>query len=97
MTKQTQPWSNKSLYEQARTTIAHLIQRIPQEDIQAVLDDVLTPGEMIEIAERLHLLEMLKAGKTQRYIAELLGISVTTVNRGNRVLQYGTGVIQKYL
>ena len=57
----------------------------------------MTPGEIIDMADRITILQMLNAGKSQREIAELLGISVTTVSRGSRVLQYGKGDIIKYL
>lgn len=68
-----------------------------QEDFPWILEDLLTPSEITEIADRITILQLLKAGKSQRDIAETLSISVTTVSRGNRVLQYGKGNIDKYL
>lgn len=67
------------------------------EDLSGVLDDLLTPAEITEIADRIRLLKMLQEGKTQRTIAEELAISVTTVSRGNRILQYEDNTISKYL
>ena len=67
------------------------------EDLSGVLTDLLTPAEITEIADRIRLLKMLQEGKTQRAIAEELAISVTTVSRGNRILQYEDNTISKYL
>lgn len=68
-----------------------------QEDFSWALEDLLTPSEIVEVADRITILQMLKAGKSQRDIAETLGVSVTTVSRGSRVLQYGKGNIGKFL
>ena len=67
------------------------------EDLSGVLADLLTPAEITEVADRIRLLKMLQEGKTQRAIAEELAISVTTVSRGNRILQYEDNTISKYL
>lgn len=85
------------MYEKSREELAAFLLTIASADMESLLNDLMTPQEMMEMVERLHLLKELKAGKTQRSIAEEMGISVTTVNRGSRVLQFGTGVIQKYV
>ncbi len=68
----------------------------PQE-LSWAIEELMTPGEITDMADRITVLRMLNSGKSQREIAELLGISVTTVSRGSRVLQYGKGNIIKYL
>jgi Trp operon repressor len=68
-----------------------------QQEFSEVLEELMTPGEITDIADRISILRMLESGKSQREIAETLGISVTTVSRGNRVLQYGNRNIIKYL
>lgn len=88
---------SKGLYEKAREELAVFFWTIASSDMEALLNDLMTPQEMMEMVERIHLFRQLKAGKTQRAIAEDMGISVTTVNRGSRVLQFGTGVIEKYV
>jgi Trp operon repressor len=52
-----------------------------------ILEDILTYKELKDITERIQILRLLKQWKTQRNIAEELGISVTTVNRGAKVLK----------
>jgi TrpR family trp operon transcriptional repressor len=66
-------------------------------DFEASLADILTPSEIYDIAERINILKMLKEGISQREIAEKLGISITTVTRGNRILKYDGKAIIKYI
>jgi TrpR-related protein YerC/YecD len=61
------------------------------EEMTVLLDDLLTPQEIEALAERWHIAQALRAGSSQRDIAQKLGVSVTTVSRGSRQLQYGTG------
>lgn len=77
--------------------IASLIRKSYPNDLEWVIIDILTPGEIDEIADRIRILQMLESGKNQREIASELGISVTTVSRGNRVLRYEKKAIEKYL
>lgn len=60
-------------------------------DIQAVFTDLLTPSEVEAIAERWAIVKLLAAGHSQRAVRDKVGCSVTTVTRGNRHLQYGSG------
>jgi TrpR family trp operon transcriptional repressor len=68
-----------------------------RDELEKVLEDLMSPWELVEIAERINIIRSLKEGKTQRVIADDLGISVTTVSRGSRVLKYWRGVIEKYV
>ena len=68
-----------------------------KKDIEWVVEDLLTPAEIVDLADRIRILKMLSDGRSQRDIAEELGISVTTVSRGNRVLQYERKSIHKYI
>jgi len=77
--------------------LSSFLQSISTDELPALLEDLLTPSEINEITERIELLRQLKTGKTQREIASEMGISVTTVSRGNRVLQHGKGIIKKYV
>ena len=77
--------------------VADTLWRIDKKDMDGVVEDLFTPSEIVELAERLKLMQWLKTWKTHRQVAEELGISVTTVSRGSRVLKYGRGVIEKYL
>lgn len=61
------------------------------------LQNILTPQELEEIAQRLQIFKMLHKGISQRTIAEKLGVSIGTVSRGSRELQYGPPGIKKLL
>jgi len=89
--------NSKWFYEKSRNSLAKFLLQIQKNDMEPVLDDLFTPQEIAEIGERIELLKQLQQGKTQRDIAEDLGISVTTVNRWSRILKYGTWSISHYL
>ena len=50
---------------------------------------ILTPRELDKIALRWRLLKLLKAGHSQRRIAEELGVSLCKITRGSRELKRG--------
>ena len=85
------------LPEALKLTTDTLWQIKNKKDLEGVIDDILTPSEIIAIWERIALLKLLKEWKTQREIAEELGISITTVTRGSRILKYDAVAIDKYL
>ena len=60
-----------------------------KDDLDGFLEDMLTPQEIEALDERIKIMHALVAGKTQRQIAEELELSITTVSRGSRILQYG--------
>ncbi len=73
------------LHELAETIIK--IKTLPlAED---VLANILTPAEIDEIVQRLHIFQMLKKGVAQREIATRLGVGIATVGRGSKELKYG--------
>lgn len=59
--------------------------------IERFLQDLLTPAEIQAVVERWAIVQMLATGSTQREVALALDVSVTTVTRGNRQLQHGSG------
>ena len=62
-----------------------------EEDCYRFFEDICTIKEIRDIAQRLEVARMLKAGDTVASIAQRTGASTTTVSRVNRCLQYGTG------
>ena len=61
------------------------------------LKDILTPAELDEISRRWQIVKMLNDGLPQRKIAKKLAVSIGTVSRGSRELQYGSGGFSKAL
>ena len=68
-----------------------------KKQMNLVLQDLFTPQEIVDLSDRILVLQSVKAGKKQRDIAEELWISVTTVNRGSRVMKFGTGEVGKVI
>lgn len=58
-----------------------------REECQNFLDDLLTPGELAEVANRLQMAYFLHKGLTQREVARQLKVAVASVNRANHVLK----------
>jgi TrpR family trp operon transcriptional repressor len=62
-----------------------------------VLSNLLTPQEIEEVALRVQIIKGLKAGQNQRELADRLGVSLGTISRGSRELQYGEKGISEVL
>ncbi len=67
------------------------------KEAEMLLKDMLTPQELDSIAERWELIQMLAEGVPQREVAEELGISISKITRGSRMLQYGSGGFKYFL
>lgn len=61
------------------------------EECSAFFEDVCTIREILDIAQRLEVASMLKAGQSYNEITEKTGVSAATISRINRCLHYGTG------
>lgn len=85
-------------YEKSLKLVTDTLWRAQEMDeFSMLLGELLTPDEITIISDRITILSMLMSGKSQREIAETLGISVTTVTRGNKVLQKRGENITQYL
>lgn len=60
-------------------------------EVEALLDDLCTIGEVQEMSNRIAAARMLAAGSTYNEICEATGLSTATVTRVNRALKYGSG------
>ncbi|PIQ79075.1 transcriptional regulator [Candidatus Peregrinibacteria bacterium CG11_big_fil_rev_8_21_14_0_20_41_10] len=75
--------------KQSLTNLAEFFAKIPDvKTAEAVLPNIFTPSELVELEQRLRIFEMLNANMPQRKIASKLGVSIGTVSRGSRVLKY---------
>jgi len=68
-----------------------------EEEAEKLLTDLLTPKEIESFAERWQLVQALHQGLPQREIAQKLGISISKITRGSRILQYGNGGLEHFL
>lgn len=68
-----------------------------EEEAKLLLDDMLTPQELSSVSERWQLIQELYRGTPQREIAKKLGISISKITRGSRMLQSGSGGFAYFL
>ncbi len=59
--------------------------------LRRLLSDLLTPAEKRAVGERWQIVKRLAAGESQRAVRDAVGVSISTVSRGSRQLQYGHG------
>ena len=64
------------------------------KDLNKLLWDLLTDSEIESIRERWTIVKLLADGESQRRVRDRVGVSVATVSRGSRQLQYGSGGFQ---
>ncbi|MEK7123030.1 MAG: Trp family transcriptional regulator [Patescibacteria group bacterium] len=67
------------------------------KEAEMLLQDLLTPQELASLSERWQLIQKLHAGEPQRDIAQELGVSISKITRGSRMLQYGSGGFAYFL
>ena len=65
-------------------------------EMDGLLTALLTPSEYEELAKRWQIVKKLIEGVTQREIKKELNVSIATVTRGSREIQYGNGVFKKF-
>lgn len=66
-------------------------------ELKRLLNDLLTPQEIDELALRWKIAHELLVGRTQRDIAERLGVSISKITRASRAVQYGNGGFQMFV
>lgn len=62
-----------------------------EKELELLLEDLLTRAEISDIAQRITIVKALMRGKTQREVAQDLGVSIAKVTRGSQLIQYGNG------
>ena len=66
-----------------------ILQTRDRQELEVLLQGLLTPQELDEIVQRWRLMALLLQGTTQREISHELGISLGKIARGSRLLKYG--------
>ncbi|SMD03610.1 TrpR family transcriptional regulator, trp operon repressor [Desulfocicer vacuolatum DSM 3385] len=67
------------------------------EDLDALFQDLFTPGELADLSLRWKLLKDLNLGITQRKIAEKYGISLCKITRGSKILKNKNSMVLRLL
>ena len=68
-----------------------------KKQVMEYLKALLTPAEVKNIAQRWGILKGLYEGKSQRKVAEELGVSLCNVTRGARELKLTDSALRKFL
>lgn len=72
--------------------LAHALSRLDEQpDVLAFLRDLCTPAELEAMADRWRVVPLLIKGVPYREIHDLTQVSVTTIGRVARTLEYGSG------
>ena len=77
-----------------RDLLAVLASLDDPKDLNRLLSDLFTASEIQSIRERWTIVKLLAGGESQRRVRDRVGVSVATVSRGSRQLQYGSGGFQ---
>jgi len=62
-----------------------------QEECYMFFEDICTISELMSIAQRMKVVQLLQQRHTTHNISETTGASTATISRVNRCLHYGTG------
>jgi len=68
-----------------------------KEEVSAFLNELLTNSEIQTLSKRWRILHLLKKGKTQREISQLLGVSLCKVTRGAKIIKDKKSIVNKTL
>jgi TrpR family trp operon transcriptional repressor len=67
--------------------VNHLLAQETAEQMEEALQGLLTSSELLDVANRLQIFEMLEQGVPQRQISEKLGVGIATVTRGSNAIK----------
>jgi TrpR-related protein YerC/YecD len=67
------------------------------EELESLLTEVWTPGEIRDAAQRVEVAAQLLEGSTYEAIAQQTGASTATISRVRRSLERGTGMLERSL
>ena len=84
----------KSAYEDIISILSSIDNK---EDMAALLDDLLTDKEILDIIDRFLVLDDLYRGKSQRDIASNRRMSLCKITRGSKMLKKKDGYMRKSL
>lgn len=86
------------MQEKRLSKLSDLILRTrDREELEVLLEGLLTPQEIDEVVLRWELMARLLKGDTQRDIGQELGVSLGKIARGSRLLKYGSGAFPKLM
>lgn len=67
------------------------------KDLSNFIDDLFTEEEILDLAQRIKIAELILVGKNYDEISEAVGTSTSTVSKIGQVIKYGKGGLSKVL
>ena len=84
--------------ENIRHNMAHAFSQMDSiQEMQGFLEELLTEAELHALELRWELMRQLVLGRTQRAIAQDLGVSLCKVTRGNKILKRSDAISLRLL
>ena len=86
-----------NISEKIKQLIRALVSQKNTKAMTTLMLDLCTPAELNAMAERIHVLQFLEKDLSYRQIHEKTGVSLTTIGRVARSLEYGHGGYESLL
>lgn len=84
--------------EKDKKLLTATLNRLKTAKVMSVfLDDLLTEEEVLDLAQRIKIAELILSGKTYDEISKKIGTSTSTVSKIGQVLKYGKGGLESVL
>lgn len=96
-TRSDQRFHSQEDAEHRKALAQAFLQLSSVDEVLALLDDLCTPKEVQDMAQRLEMARLLQKGASYSEIQQATGASATTVARVSRALRYGAGGYQHVL
>src|SRR3989338_5554096 len=89
---------DKSNLEKDKKLLVDTLRKLKSsKDLSNFIDDLLTEEEILDLAQRIKIAQLILAGKNYDEISEAVGTSTSTVSKIGQVLKYGKGGLEKVL
>ena len=67
------------------------------QDVELLLNELLTPSELGDITQRWNILKRLNAKESQRNISKTLAVSLCKITRGAKILKNENSILRQIL
>lgn len=89
---------NKSNLEKDKQLLVNTLSKLKfKKALADFLGDVLTEEEILDLAQRIKIADLILNGKTYEEISQKVRTSTSTVSNIGQAIKYGTGGLQKAL
>ena len=86
-----------SLEKDKKLLVVTLRKLKSSKDLSAIIDDLLTEEEILDLAQRIKIAKLILEGKTYDEISEKVNTSTATVSKIGQIIKYGKGGLGKVL